>query len=325
MHGKVLLTIVSCLATSALAQPCANYACDSQSVRAILDANGRDSVRVEAVSSSSGGRIISLDLHGQWLSSVPDAIGSLSALVSLDIANNPALHTLPQSVSGLTSLRQLYAYYSGLTSLPGNLRALSSLKVARFWANPLDSVPDTVASWLDSTYRWWRCPIEATLPQDGAVYHVGDTLFVTWAVDSSTITCLCLQVSTDSGENFVSPVPSGCLEPHSATSGITAVPITASWVATGSAMVRVYAFVDVQLAVFSGYFSVLPASNVAGRAVQRAQVRSRSATALGNRFFDLTGRATTSGASGVCVRVPQLGSPCLRLGVGPAAAALHGD
>ncbi len=63
MYRRFVLILLA--SSTLLAQPCQDYACDSSRIRAILDTNGLDTVRVEdVVYGIENGRVIGLWLNG---------------------------------------------------------------------------------------------------------------------------------------------------------------------------------------------------------------------------------------------------------------------
>ncbi|MEP3115459.1 MAG: leucine-rich repeat domain-containing protein, partial [Nisaea sp.] len=85
--------------------------------------------------------LTSLDVSGNRLGSLPDRLGDLTALTSLDVSSN-RLGSLPDRLGDLTALTSLDVSRNQLGSLPdrlGDLTALTSLDVS---GNQLGSLPD---------------------------------------------------------------------------------------------------------------------------------------------------------------------------------------
>ncbi|KAJ0400180.1 hypothetical protein ATCC90586_009316 [Pythium insidiosum] len=84
-----------------------------------------------------------LDLSGNRLETLPDAIGALSALRVLWVNHNPRLTTLPAALARCARLEVLDASASALQALPSELGALERLRVVDIGATPLER------RWLD--------------------------------------------------------------------------------------------------------------------------------------------------------------------------------
>ena len=89
--------------------------------------------------------LTSLDLSGTRLTSLPESVGNLTALTELDLSGT-RLTSLPESVGNLTALTELDLSGTRLTSLPesvGNLTALTELDLSR---TQLTSLPESVGN-----------------------------------------------------------------------------------------------------------------------------------------------------------------------------------
>ena len=91
-------------------------------------------------------RVIDLNLAKCSMSVLPDSIGGLKALTSLDLAECINLTTLPESIAGLTALERLELPNCGaLTALPaaiGELKSLTELDLTR--CESLTELPATI-------------------------------------------------------------------------------------------------------------------------------------------------------------------------------------
>ncbi len=87
--------------------------------------------------------LTSLDFCFNQLTTIPEQIGNLTALTSLDLSYNQ-LTTLPERIGNLTALTSLDLGYNQLTTLPeriGNLTALTSLNLEY---NQLTTLPERI-------------------------------------------------------------------------------------------------------------------------------------------------------------------------------------
>ena len=144
-----------------------DYTEDSLAVRAILDANSLDSIRVEDVTKKNNDRIVELGLNSlsidtitpelgvltalellsiqcNPLQSLPEEIGNCTLLVNLELSSN-LLTSLPNGVGKLNRLSHLELFYNKLTTINPELCNLySSIKYANFRENKLVSLPDSI-------------------------------------------------------------------------------------------------------------------------------------------------------------------------------------
>ena len=95
---------------------------------------------------SREGHVIDLNLSACSMRALPDSIGGLKALTSLDLAECINLTTLPESIAGLTALERLELPNCGaLTALPaaiGELKSLTELDLTR--CESLAELPATI-------------------------------------------------------------------------------------------------------------------------------------------------------------------------------------
>jgi hypothetical protein len=108
------------------AAPPSTYSADSLIVRAILDLNGLNLIRVDSVADSSAGRIVSLNLAYRGLRVLPDSLGRMDALTSLYLHGN-RLSALPDSIVKLMRLATLTLGRNRLCSLPARIHAWADL------------------------------------------------------------------------------------------------------------------------------------------------------------------------------------------------------
>eukprot|EP01087_Luapelamoeba_hula_P010709 TRINITY_DN2842_c1_g1_i2.p1 TRINITY_DN2842_c1_g1~~TRINITY_DN2842_c1_g1_i2.p1 ORF type:complete len:1021 (-),score=130.51 TRINITY_DN2842_c1_g1_i2:58-3120(-) len=84
--------------------------------------------------------LIDLLLAGNNLTSLPDAISTLSELVTLSLEDNK-LETIPSSIKGLTALQKLFLTNNSLNSLPAEINSLENLCELELGNNNLTSLP----------------------------------------------------------------------------------------------------------------------------------------------------------------------------------------
>ncbi|MFX1239544.1 MAG: leucine-rich repeat domain-containing protein, partial [Promethearchaeota archaeon] len=82
------------------------------------------------------------------LEALPDSIGNLSSLKTLDLAGNKNLTSLPQSIGGLTSLQILNLEGAKITSIPESIGGLTSLKRLNLLRNQVEVLPESIGKLL---------------------------------------------------------------------------------------------------------------------------------------------------------------------------------
>ena len=91
-------------------------------------------------------RVIDLNLAKCSMSVLPDSIGGLKALETLDLTECENLITLPESIGGLTALERFFLPHCvALTALPdtiGELNSLTNLDLSA--CNKLVALPDSI-------------------------------------------------------------------------------------------------------------------------------------------------------------------------------------
>ncbi len=88
-------------------------------------------------------RSTELSLEGLGLSSIPEQIGDLTYLRSLDLWHNQ-LTTLPEQIGDLTALTSLNLRYNQLETLPPQIVNLTTLRNLDFFSNRLTTLPDSL-------------------------------------------------------------------------------------------------------------------------------------------------------------------------------------
>jgi hypothetical protein len=123
---------------------------DSLAVRAILDANGQQSVSVGGVTIRGGsdGRIVTLSLRDPdyfIIDTLPPVVGQLTALKQCYIYTNH-LTALPDEIGNLVNLEALIANYNYLTEIPASIGNLTKLKQLDLEGNFITDLPETLMS-----------------------------------------------------------------------------------------------------------------------------------------------------------------------------------
>ncbi|KAG5564746.1 hypothetical protein RHGRI_000821 [Rhododendron griersonianum] len=84
-----------------------------------------------------------LNLDGCHLSYLPEEIGNLISLQTLDLAKNN-LSTLPDGICNLTCLKRLRLEDNNVSRLPWGIGGLTSLEILNLGRNSLSTLPDTI-------------------------------------------------------------------------------------------------------------------------------------------------------------------------------------
>jgi hypothetical protein len=84
-----------------------------------------------------------LSLSGNKLTTLPEAIGILTALQKLYLSNNQ-LTTVPVAIGKLTALKGLYLYSNQLTAVPEAIGKLTTLRTLSLSDNQLTTVPEAI-------------------------------------------------------------------------------------------------------------------------------------------------------------------------------------
>ena len=106
--------------------PCQDYACDSMTVREILDSNGLSRVWVWEVLTKSDetNRALTLNLHGAW--------------------DRADIEVLPESIAKLTTLKSINLAWNNLAKLPESIGRLSGLDTLDLSSNSLAKLPESI-------------------------------------------------------------------------------------------------------------------------------------------------------------------------------------
>jgi Leucine-rich repeat (LRR) protein len=141
-------------------------------VRAILDSNGLDAVKVADVTAvNNNQRIVSLNLIGYGITTVPSAvaklrlrhlklgenkltaipeeIGLIAPLTDLGLKLN-ALAAIPTTLGNLIHLTDLNLSNNSLSTLPVELTNMTQLQALSVDYNHLTVVTDPVLTWLNT-------------------------------------------------------------------------------------------------------------------------------------------------------------------------------
>jgi internalin A len=86
-----------------------------------------------------------LNLSGMNLCELPQEIGSLTNLNSLDISSNQ-LTVLPESIGNLTNLTSFYLRYNKLIALPESIGNLTNLTYLNLWNKKLTALPESIGN-----------------------------------------------------------------------------------------------------------------------------------------------------------------------------------
>lgn len=109
-----------------------------------LDLSNNLILHLENVDFSKLASLVTLDLHGNRLSSVNDSISQMKKLQCLNLSSNDYTE-IPKSICDITSLRQFDISFNKLSSLPDEIGQLSNLEVLAITNNYLaKKLPDTV-------------------------------------------------------------------------------------------------------------------------------------------------------------------------------------
>jgi internalin A len=120
--------------------------------------------------------LTTLNLTGNQLTAVPDSIGQLTALTELDLSGNQ-LTEVPDSIGQLTALTYLNLSDNQLTEVPDSIGQLTALTYLNLSDNQLTEVPDSIGQLTALTVlglsgnRYLSCP-----PREVAAQGIGAVL-----------------------------------------------------------------------------------------------------------------------------------------------------
>ena len=92
-----------------------------------------------------GNNIIELGLYNCGLNNLPESVGNLIFLQTLNLGSNN-LKFIPESIGNLSSLKELHLYKNQLSTLPKSFVKLESLEKLDLSYNHLTSLPDSIGN-----------------------------------------------------------------------------------------------------------------------------------------------------------------------------------
>jgi internalin A len=100
-------------------------------------------------------KLTSLNLNNNRMTALPDSIGQLTCLTSLDLSNNK-LKALPESIGKLTNLTSLNLSKNKLKALPESIGKLTNLTDLYLSKNKLKALPESIGQLTNLTdlYLW---------------------------------------------------------------------------------------------------------------------------------------------------------------------------
>ena len=91
------------------------------------------------------GRLTSLTISGNQLTSLPESIGNLSSLSVLALYSNQ-LTSLPENIGNLSNLEELNLSGNQLISIPNSIINLTNLNVLVVSSNQIEIIPNTISN-----------------------------------------------------------------------------------------------------------------------------------------------------------------------------------
>ncbi|XP_058185423.1 disease resistance protein RPV1-like isoform X4 [Rhododendron vialii] len=110
-----------------------------------------------------------LNLDDCHLSYLPEEIGNLISLQTLDLAKNN-LSTLPDGICNLTRLKHLDLEENNVSNLPSGTGRLTSLEKLNLSRNSLCTLPDTIVKLSCLKYLWVRNNKLSHLPKEKGIW-----------------------------------------------------------------------------------------------------------------------------------------------------------
>ncbi len=170
-----------------LQSPCGDYACDSLTVRSILDSLGRPDIPVDSISVMRNGRIVELRLRGLGKKAASQSIGRLNFLEVLDLGQDSIdtplyflnqlwmlqvlsldgnlIRYIPDNIGYLTFLRHLDLSGNELSFLPVSITNLKPFQLLNLSGNRLCTLPEYQKSWISLYDPDWalnqKCPVDS--------------------------------------------------------------------------------------------------------------------------------------------------------------------
>jgi len=125
---------------------------DYRAVRAILDHNGLRNVKVEGVTQVRGGRVVALHIQEMGVAELPDAIGALTALETLEAYGDrslgkPLLRKISPAIGRCAALRALTINNNDLETLPVEIAGLTRIESLSLADHRLKNLPPPVEEW----------------------------------------------------------------------------------------------------------------------------------------------------------------------------------
>jgi leucine-rich repeat protein SHOC2 len=108
-----------------------------------LDKNYLSNIPEILIDHLSNTNILEIAINGNRLTTLPENIGNLKSLRSLQLTGN-LLTTLPESFGYLEKLREFYIVFNNLTSLPESIGSLQQLEYLNLAANNLRTLPESI-------------------------------------------------------------------------------------------------------------------------------------------------------------------------------------
>ncbi|XP_058185054.1 disease resistance protein RPV1-like [Rhododendron vialii] len=108
-----------------------------------LPPKGVHSIGFSLISVQAASCLMELNLKDCHLSYIPEEIGNLISLRTLDLTQNN-LCTLPESICNLTCLKRLRLEDNNMSHLPSGIGGLTSLEILNLARNSLCTLPDSI-------------------------------------------------------------------------------------------------------------------------------------------------------------------------------------